>query len=103
MTLSGKARKALKILERLENSHIDGDWTSSPSARSYNMIIKACSNSIKADEQERKEALDIAFDVFFRMRSSLNVKTDRLVLDKVYFTRYPIRPQRSYCPFRSFY
>jgi len=75
--LKGKARKALKILERLENSHIDGDWTSSPSARSYNMIINACSNSIKADEQERKEALDIAFDVFFRMRSSLNVKTDR--------------------------
>ena len=76
-SLRGKARKALKTLERLENSHIDGNWRAKPSSRSYNMVIAACSNSFKADEKEKAQALTIALDVFSRLRTSPHVETDR--------------------------
>ena len=41
----GKSCKALKILEQLENSHIDEASDVKPSTRRYNFVINACANS----------------------------------------------------------
>jgi len=75
--IKGKAEKSLKMLERLERSHIDGNWRVKPSSRSYNMVINACSNSFKADKKEKSQALAIAIDVFSRLRTSNSVEADK--------------------------
>jgi pentatricopeptide repeat protein len=73
----GKARKALKILERLENSHIHGDWDVKPSTRSYNMVINVCANSFREDEEERSEALSISLNVYAKLVASSYADVDR--------------------------
>ena len=73
----GKARRALKMLERLENSHINGSWDVKPSTRSYNMVINACANSFKQDEKERVQAVDIALKVYSKLTASNHVDADR--------------------------
>lgn len=73
----GKARKALKMLERLENSHINGSWDVKASTRSYNMVINACANSFKQDEKERAQAVDIALKVYSKLIASNHVDADR--------------------------
>ncbi len=73
----GKARKALKMLERLENSHINGSWGVKPSTRSYNMVINACANSFKQNEKERLQAVDIALNVYSKLTVSNLVDADR--------------------------
>lgn len=75
--LKGKAQKAMKMLERLENSHVDGDWRSKPSTRSYNMVIGACSNSFKGGEKEKTQALSISLNAFQRLRASKDLDADR--------------------------
>lgn len=75
--LKGKAQKAAKMLERLENSHIDGNWRSKASARSYNMVIATCSNSFKCSEREKAQALAIAVNVFQRLKSAPDLDPDR--------------------------
>jgi hypothetical protein len=76
-SMNGKARKALKILERLERSHVDGNWRARPSARTYNMVINCCSNTPRAKKEDVAEALTIAFDVYARLRSSSYAEVDR--------------------------
>lgn len=75
--MNGKARKALKILERLERSHVDGNWRARPSARTYNMVINCCSNTPRSKKEDVAEALTIAFDVYARLRSSSYAEVDR--------------------------
>ena len=76
--LKGKAKKALKMLERLENSLVDGDWRyGEPSTKSYNLVIATCSHSFKASERERSQALLIATNVYGRLRSSTRLEADR--------------------------
>jgi len=76
--VKGKSRKALKMLERLEKSNIDGDWALKPSTRSYNMVINTCANtSFKASEKERYEAMNIAIDVYSRLVVSNYADVDR--------------------------
>ena len=75
--LKGKARKAMKMLERLDNSHVDGDWRSKPSSKSYNMVIATCSNSFKAPDPEKMQALSIATNVFSRLKTSPRLDPDR--------------------------
>ena len=75
--LKGKAQKAMKMLERLENSHIDGNWRCKPSARSYNMVIATCSNTFKSTGQEKAQALAIALNVFQRLKTSQGLDTDK--------------------------
>ena len=76
--LKEKAKKAFKILERLENSLIDGDWRyGEASTKSYNLVIATCSHSFKASEKERAQALLIAINVYGRLRSSVKVEADR--------------------------
>mmetsp|Transcript_584 Transcript_584/g.1046 ORF Transcript_584/g.1046 Transcript_584/m.1046 type:complete len:810 (-) Transcript_584:3904-6333(-) len=77
-TLQGRAKKALKILERLDNSHINGDWKhGKPSTKSFNLVIATCSHSFKCSDQEKERALTIAFDVFSRLRASPISEPDR--------------------------
>ena len=73
----GKARKALKILERLENSHIHGAWDVKASTRSHNMVINACANSFKGDKKERSEAFTIALSVYNKLAMSSHADVDR--------------------------
>jgi pentatricopeptide repeat protein len=75
--LKGKAQKAMKMLERLENSHIDGNWRCKPSARRYNMVIATCSNTFKSTGQEKSQALAIALNVFQRLKTSQDLDTDK--------------------------
>jgi len=76
--LKGKAKKALKMLERLENSHVDGDWMyGEPCTKSYNLVISTCSNSFKASEKEKAQALSIAMNAYGRLRTSKRVEVDR--------------------------
>lgn len=75
--MNGKARKALKLLERLERSHIDGNWRARPTARTYNMVMNCCSNTPRTKKQDVAEALTIAFDVYARLRSSSYAEIDR--------------------------
>lgn len=77
-SLKGKAKKALKMLERLENSHVDGDWMyGEPCTKSYNLVISTCSNSFKTSEKERAQALSIAMNAYGRLRTSTRVEADR--------------------------
>lgn len=75
--LEGKARKALKILERLERSHIDGNWRAKPTARTYNMVLNCCSNTLRSNKVEVAEALTIVFDVYARLRTCSYADVDR--------------------------
>jgi pentatricopeptide repeat protein len=77
-SLREKAKKALKMLERLETSHIHGDWKyGKPSTKSYNLVIATCSHSFKCSEEEKERALAIAFDVYNRLRASPLTEPDR--------------------------
>ena len=66
-SMKRKARIALKILNRLENSYseFESDWQAQPSIRSYNMVMSACSTSYNS--QDRKEVVNIALNVFHRL------------------------------------
>lgn len=66
------------MLERLEKSHINGDWKhGKPSTKSYNLVIATCSHSFKCSEEEKERALAIAFNVYNRLRASPLAQPDR--------------------------
>ena len=73
----GKSRKALKILERLENSHINEAWDVKPSTRSYNFVINACANSFQGDDKEKCEAIEIAMNDYSKLVTSSYAELDR--------------------------
>jgi len=70
--LKGKSQKAMKMLERLENSHIDGNRICKRSARSA-----TCSNTFKGTGKEKAQALAIALNVFQRLKTSQGLDTDK--------------------------
>ena len=70
--LKGKAQKAMQMLERLENSHIDGNRICKRSARSA-----TCSNTFKGTGKEKAQALAIALNVFQRLKTSQDLDTDK--------------------------
>ena len=71
-----KARRALKILQRLEKSHISGDWRATPSNQSYNMVINACSTT-QGTEEDKAEAMQVALEAFSRLQRSNYAQPDR--------------------------
>lgn len=60
----------MNILKRLERSHIDGNWKTKPTTRTYNMVIKACSSSNRGSRTEQRDALNIAISTYKRLRAS---------------------------------
>jgi pentatricopeptide repeat protein len=93
--MNGKARKALKILERLERSHIDGNWRARPSARTYNMVMNCCSNTSRNNKNDVAEALTIVFDVYARLRSCSYAEVDRFTYISLLKTCGKLIPNRS--------
>jgi len=71
-----KARRALKVSQRLEKSHISGDWRATPSNQSFNMVINACSTT-RGTEEDRAEAMQVALDAFSRLQRSNYAQPDR--------------------------
>ena len=94
-TATGNARKALKILERLENSHVDESWDVKPSTRSYNMVINACANSFKGSEKERLEAFSIAMNVYAKLMTSHHASVDRFTFISLFKACGKLLPTKS--------
>ena len=85
----------MKILERLERSHIDGDWNTKPTSRTYNMVIKACSSSYREKKREKQDAVNIALSTYKRLRTSNYANCDRFTFISMFKTIGKLLPSQS--------
>jgi len=61
--VSGKAEKALGILQRAKNRHLQQKLDNLPPEYTYSLVIHACAFSVNADPNVEMRAFEIAVDV----------------------------------------
>ena len=76
-TVRFKAEKCLSILNAMVSLHLDeGSFDTKPNIICYNTVLNACAFSAQGSEEEKRQALTVAVEIFNQMRQGKYVSPD---------------------------